>query len=618
MPLPQMKAVAELLDPHSPYHFLIPSYQRGYRWTREQVGDLLNDISEFANPVGGDAGTTTYCLHPLVVKRRKWLRGNAEIEGWEVIDGQQRLSTLLLLIQVLLPGYEMAAGVAPYSLHYESRPQLDFTHLVPSADIDSAFLYEAKEQIAAWVGTTNCLLNVRKCLLERLSEGEVAPQVKFIWYEVAGALNADAIRTFANLNQGKIPLSDADLIKALFVQDIGRNRELWAGVHFATEWNRMEIGLQQPEFWGFLSPGIDDGTARIGLILNLIITRKEQGELSPYRYYQQLYGRGGNGLRRVWDEALRCYGMLRYLFDDQYFYHYVGYLVTCRKLPLGDIYALAVGKSIRELRTWLREEVGRQLGVACEDDIDGLRYNPEQSWRIRELLLLANVELCARSEWLRFPFAKFKELGRASGWEVEHISPQAENSLASRKDRREWLGYLLDDNIEYPPALCELCGVENWEKLREEAQRCYELLERKEDVLNSERFVELYQSVMLLEDAQAEDWLGRVKGKNGQADRMPLDKNAIGNLTLLNSRQNRALGNALFSTKQQKVLDASAKGQPVLPLTLEVFGKLNTKRKDSAGRWKNAWTREDAQIYRARLLELVGGFLGQNLSTTSE
>lgn len=286
MPLPKMKAVAELLDPHSPYHFLIPSYQRGYRWTREQVGDLLNDISEFANPVGGDAGTTTYCLYPLVMKRRKWLRGNAEIEGWEVIDGQQRLSTLLLLVQELLPGYEKADGVAPYSLH---------------------------------------------CL-----------------------------------------------------------------------------------------------------------------------------------------------------------------------------------------------------------------------------------------------------------------------------------------------ALCELCGVENWVKLREEAQRCYELLEREECELNPERFGKLYQSVMLLEDAQAEERMGRVKGKNGQADRMSLDKNAIGNLILLNSRQNGALGNALFSTKQQSVLEASAKGQLILPLTLEVFGKLNTQRKDSAGRWKNAWTREDAQIYRARLIELLGGFLRQNLSASSE
>lgn len=286
MPLPQMKAVAELLDPHSPYHFLVPSYQRGYRWTREQVGDLLNDISEFANPVGGDAGTTTYCLHPLVVKRRKWLRGNAEIEGWEVMDGQQRLSTLLLLVQELLPGYEKADGVVPYTLH---------------------------------------------CL-----------------------------------------------------------------------------------------------------------------------------------------------------------------------------------------------------------------------------------------------------------------------------------------------ALCELCGVANWVKLRDEAQRCYKLLGREEGVLNPELFGELYQRVVMLEDAQAEDRLGRVKRRDGQEGRMPLDKNAIGNLTLLNCRQNRALGNALFSTKQQNVLDASAKGQLVFPLTLEVFGKLNTKRKDSAGRWKNAWTREDAQIYRARLFELLGGFLRQNLSASSE
>lgn len=55
-----LKSVRNLLG----MKFFIPSYQRGYRWTEQQVKDLLNDIKEFI-----DNGTNNiYCIQPLVVK----------------------------------------------------------------------------------------------------------------------------------------------------------------------------------------------------------------------------------------------------------------------------------------------------------------------------------------------------------------------------------------------------------------------------------------------------------------------------------------------------------------------------------------------------------------------
>ena len=57
------KAVAELIK--TKHHFVIPSYQRGYRWEEKQVIDLLNDINEFAKQNKEDS----YYLQPLVVKQ---------------------------------------------------------------------------------------------------------------------------------------------------------------------------------------------------------------------------------------------------------------------------------------------------------------------------------------------------------------------------------------------------------------------------------------------------------------------------------------------------------------------------------------------------------------------
>lgn len=54
--------------------FYVPSYQRGYRWGKEEVTRLLEDI--YTN------GNKTYCLQPVVVRK--------DGDRYELIDGQQR------------------------------------------------------------------------------------------------------------------------------------------------------------------------------------------------------------------------------------------------------------------------------------------------------------------------------------------------------------------------------------------------------------------------------------------------------------------------------------------------------------------------------------------------
>lgn len=83
-----LKSVEDLLSKH----FVVEDYQRGYKWTKEQVQQLLDDIAEY-NP--SDDGF--YCLQPVVVKR---LKQDDKLK-WELIDGQQRLTTIFLILQYL-------------------------------------------------------------------------------------------------------------------------------------------------------------------------------------------------------------------------------------------------------------------------------------------------------------------------------------------------------------------------------------------------------------------------------------------------------------------------------------------------------------------------------------
>ncbi len=86
-------------------HYLIPYYQRGYRWEIENVKALLDDIHNFI-----DSKEEFYCLQPIVVVP------NLDKDGlriWEVIDGQQRLTTLYIIFKFL--------GISRYNILFGER-----------------------------------------------------------------------------------------------------------------------------------------------------------------------------------------------------------------------------------------------------------------------------------------------------------------------------------------------------------------------------------------------------------------------------------------------------------------------------------------------------------------
>lgn len=85
--------------------FLVPSYQRGYRWGPDEVRRLLDDIEASRdNP---------YYLQPIVVT-------NIGDDYWELVDGPQRLASLYLILRHIRGIFP--AVLINYSLEYEARP----------------------------------------------------------------------------------------------------------------------------------------------------------------------------------------------------------------------------------------------------------------------------------------------------------------------------------------------------------------------------------------------------------------------------------------------------------------------------------------------------------------
>lgn len=82
--------------------FTIEAYQRGYRWGEDEVKHLLEDINEI--PDG-----QKYCLQPVVVKNVN--------DKYELIDGQQRMTTLYLIMKYL----NVFVDDIKYSIEYTTR-----------------------------------------------------------------------------------------------------------------------------------------------------------------------------------------------------------------------------------------------------------------------------------------------------------------------------------------------------------------------------------------------------------------------------------------------------------------------------------------------------------------
>lgn len=157
----ERRAIPDLLNKK----YYIPEYQRGYRWDKTQVLDLLQDLYAFFI---GDTKGQFYCLQPIVVKKKQM-----DGEMWyEVIDGQQRLTTLRIIMQIYdqLNSNMFTVVSHKYTIMYATRPDIkdifDSIKIVPptasspaSIDdnsskwnhmIDSVYIYNAARTILGW------------------------------------------------------------------------------------------------------------------------------------------------------------------------------------------------------------------------------------------------------------------------------------------------------------------------------------------------------------------------------------------------------------------------------------------------------------------------------------
>ena len=659
----ELKSIAELKN----LAFHIPDYQRGYRWTRRQVEDLLNDIFEFSQK--DNAGI--YCLQPLVVVKKSSneqlldrvhaAKDLDEVKRilngeWEVVDGQQRLTTIRLILEAL--GHHCF-----YDITYQTRKDsAKFLNEITAAEaagektekkaeekeknnIDFYHIYQAVTVIHEWLEKTD-----KKKIDEekkKLFQEVLLNRVKFIWYET----EEDPKEVFARLNIGKISLTNAELIKALLLNksnfgscDDDKIR-LWQQ-ETAMEWDVIEYALQSNEFWLFLNAPGDERPTRIDYIFDMIcrcdmLGCKDEKEtyatddFKTFRYfYHYLAVQKQNGVsltqavRTIWEKVREIFHTLQEWFDDMELYHYIGYLI-CMGRRVDEIHKQWTDSDNKSgfIEKYLKEEIKKT--IPCKD-IENTVYevDPENSAQIkgesktncRPILLLHNLQTVINQNRILGANAKYKNgifykfpfhLYKLEGWDVEHIDSNTENGLNDIQSQCEWLlnAYFGLQEGSYPELR------DNIEKFfKQHTDKVYEQNEdSNKQTARDELFAELRRQIEGISD-------------NNRLSQ--IEKNKIWNFTLLDASTNRSYGNAIFPAKR-KVIIGKDQGKKFNPSTIDengliVLGSAENspsafippctkyvflKYYNTASFDPNAWTKDDADAYKNNIIEVLKDFL---------
>lgn len=440
------KTIGELKD----LRFFVPAYQRGYRWTEHEVTALLEDISEFSTE-----GNKRYCIQPLIVKHR-------DDGSYEVVDGQQRLTTIYIFMKIA----ESKTEYIPFDLEYETRKNSqEFLSLLPpegiinDENIDYFHITTARKTINDWLDSRG---NRFKALTEIFNK--MIDSVFFIWYIMPP--ESDPIEMFTKVNLGKIPLTSAELIKALLLNKDNFSDDIYKRqMEVSLEWDKIEQGLHDDSFWYFLNQREQSGT-RIDMLFELLAKEFNPKLPKPISLDQNYFSflvflTAMNDMSKsekekfvaeLWGRVQGQYSEFRDWYEDLDKYHIIGYLISTG-VKISEIVSLMRGKRKSAVMKDLIARASKTItGSLDEKALTNIVKGVTDSRKIRNLLLLFNIAtlVCKSEKQYRFPFHIYK--GEAKGsykWDVEHIHANADDTEES--DDTLWNLTLLDSSTNRDP-----------------------------------------------------------------------------------------------------------------------------------------------------------------------
>lgn len=564
-------------------NFFVPDYQRGYRWGENEVKQLLEDIDENRKKNEQKNEHNNYYLQPIVLK---------EIgeKNYELIDGQQRLTTLYLIlncIKEVLPSTSVN-----YSINYATRQETqnflrDIDLSREEENIDFLFITKAYSTIRNWFGIDNEETDSMGIAMDFYRE--LRKYVKIIWYEPED--NISGVELFTRLNIGRIPLTNSELVRALF---LSRNSDLTPAeqLEIAAEWDSIEKELHQPSFWAFLTNyQPEDYPNRIDLLFDLMAGGKSRDKYATFFYFNNKI-KEKERKQDLWKEIVAYFARLKEWYGNREIFHKVGFLVAVgnKDKALINLLNNTEGKKKDEVSLYLDSQIEK---VMEEVNLGELTYQSKDT--THHVLLLFNVlsVMNVKDESLRFPFDKYK----GNDWSLEHIHAQNAESLNTTEKRKEWLAAHKEVlyNIEKSDDMLH-DEEENEDYIKDIIDRIEKL--EQQTSIEGTQFNELQQEVF--------------KQLSNETEGDYLD--SLANMALLNVGNNAALNNSVFEVKRRKIIEMDKTGAYIPYCTRMVFFKYYTPTPSNL----HFWGADDREAYIKAIEETLKPYLKTELNPEPE
>lgn len=547
--------------------FYIPVFQRGYRWQDREVDNLIKDINETEGK---------YFLNVLILQKRS--------DGaYNIVDGQQRLTTVVALLDT----------VGALGSGSSTKPIVDDLLKNGRKPADTAFINNVRTK------------NVDKGLADKLKNSY------FLVYELSGDDPKEAEEVFLRINDGKIPLSTAELYKAYILGKEKRGSKKYLDA--ADKWDACQELLQKDDFFYFICPNWDDEryqASRMDYILEL--------------YYHIYLARGDAeknyfsdkaAARRLYrDDSIFLYELLveknnvilveeiKSFIDCLYYewykddrkYHYLGYcMYKDRKKEFNPFIVFSELLNSQD-DDWDLLKFGKEiLGAEAKKQIEKLEKGSDQVYP----LLLLYMVIRHSNEGKRFDFVKFYRT--PSGWDEEHIHARnqkeydinsikkmIENAPVSNKNLKDEILTVIRD---------QMTGFESREW---NDNTVY-------DLLGELNLSSLYKG-QLNDKSDYLDLCARIINQTlsgtGAREITPFQEDvgwidSIGNLTLLPASVNRSISNYWYPVKCEKIKEFEAEGKYYIPFCVaELYDKDGHAE----------WSEKERKYYFDKLCETLG------------
>lgn len=569
-------------------HYYIAPYQRGYKWAANHPNDavclLMKDLFNAAENPNGE-----YYLQFITTK----LSTINDINVLEVIDGQQRLTTLTILLSVLAnKKTNDSQALSNNLLSYEVRPKVtDFFNNHIYQNIDSILSKKWNDFITEFPKNNeqdifylfNAANKINDLIDENFEDREaikifekyVLENVKIILNNIERSVSCEEI--FSNLNDNKVELTSSELIKGLILTNTARERNdsdrritykeiIEIRAVMGRQWDELSHWANRKDIKSFFFYNSNNVLDELLMLLALkdsfipTVDRSDKNEV--FNYFQTQIKKGKKTTTHYFDELKKLKLILNEWFSDDEIYNTLGYLFFTRgnKTTIEDFLSL-LEKSKTEIKEKLKVDKIKLLNTNIEDLEYGVTNND-----IHNLLLALSVF----GDGSRFNFTAFNGQEK---WSLEHIFPQNPEDLPNElgvKDL-EFINSLGGDNLE------------DYETIQDR------LKDFEEAINTKEVFKELKNKLKNITCIISEDEK-KILYRLVKVEKL----NSIGNMSLLTTSDNSSNKNGMFDKKRYNIAKRVSNGSFVPKHTYDVFSKLISEKMTPE---LNVWTEKDIQTH---------------------